>query len=127
MSARRGSIGAVFGSNKSFQQGKKPAAAGPSPLTRGESGEQRSGGNAILIDLSAISRTERSKGLEFYDFCIDLVCDEHVVRMRPGDRGEMQAWLGVLQMQLTAFHALKQLTASTPLYRGAVASGFGDR
>jgi len=56
-----------------------------------------------LVDLKHVERVERSKGMDFYDFCIDLIGAEKTTRMRPIDRGDMQAWLGVLQTQLSAF------------------------
>ena len=61
----------------------------------------------MVIDLKEIERVERSKGVDFYDFCIDLCyrkeCSDKTTRMRPIDRGDMQAWLGVLQTQLSTF------------------------
>ena len=58
----------------------------------------------MVIDLKEIERVERSKGVDYYDFCIDLryrkECSDKTTRMRPIDRGDMQAWLGVLQTQL---------------------------
>ena len=58
---------------------------------------------SMVIDLKEIERVERSKGVDFYDFCIDLCGAEKTTRMRPIDRGDMQAWLGVLQTQMSAF------------------------
>ena len=58
---------------------------------------------SVIIDLKEIERVERSKGVDFYDFCIDMCGAEKTTRMRPIDRGDMQAWLGVLQTQLSAF------------------------
>ena len=57
----------------------------------------------LSVDLKAIERVERSKGMDYYDFCIDMIGAEKTTRMRPIDRGDMQAWLGVLQTQLSAF------------------------
>ena len=57
----------------------------------------------VNVDLKAVERVERSKGMDYYDFCIDLIGAEKTTRMRPIDRGDMQAWLGVLQTQLSAF------------------------
>ena len=57
----------------------------------------------MIIDLKEVERVERSKGVDFYDFCIDMCGAEKTTRMRPIDRGDMQAWLGVLQTQLSAF------------------------
>ena len=99
---------------------------------------------AVQINLKEVERVERSKGVDFYEFCIDLVGNDTTTRMRPIDRGDMQArcaarsaeigrdwprctarlseigarslqdppeitsppsqaWLGVLQTQLSAF------------------------
>ncbi len=57
----------------------------------------------LSVDLKMIERVERSKGMDYYDFCIDMIGAEKTTRMRPIDRGDMQAWLGVLQTQLSAF------------------------
>jgi len=57
----------------------------------------------VQTDLKDLERVERSKGVDFYDFCIDLIAPDKTTRMRPIDRGDMQAWLGVLQTQLSAF------------------------
>ena len=57
----------------------------------------------LTIVLNELERVERSKGIDFYDFCIDLIGMSKTARMRPIDRGDMQAWLGVLQTQLSAF------------------------
>ena len=57
----------------------------------------------LSVDLKAVERVERSKGMDYYDFCIDLIGTEKTTKMRPIDRGDMQAWLGVLQTQLSAF------------------------
>ena len=57
----------------------------------------------VSVDLKEVERVERSKGMDYYDFCIDLIGAESTTRMRPIDRGDMQAWLGVLQTQLSAF------------------------
>ena len=57
----------------------------------------------VTVDLKSIERVERSKGMDYYDFCIDLIGADTTTRMRPIDRGDMQAWLGVLQTQLSAF------------------------
>ena len=57
----------------------------------------------VNVDLKAVERVERSKGMDYYDFCIDLIGAETTTRMRPIDRGDMQAWLGVLQTQLSEF------------------------
>ncbi len=56
----------------------------------------------MSLDLGEIDRVERSKGTDYYDFCIDLIGADATTRMRPIDRGDMQAWLGVLQTQLAA-------------------------
>ena len=57
----------------------------------------------LSVDLKLVERCERSKGMDYYDFCIDLVSADKTTKMRPIDRGDMQAWLGVLQTQLSAF------------------------
>ena len=56
----------------------------------------------LSVDLGSVERIERSKGMDYYDFCIDLIGADATARMRPIDRGDMQAWLGVLQTQLSA-------------------------
>ena len=50
---------------------------------------------SMCIALKVVERVERSKGVDFYDFCIDLCGEERTTRMRPIDRGDMQAWLGL--------------------------------
>ncbi|KOO21906.1 myosin family protein with dil domain [Chrysochromulina tobinii] len=56
----------------------------------------------LSVDLKLIERVERSKGMDYYDFCIDLCFSDKTIKMRPIDRGDMQAWLGVLQTQLAS-------------------------
>ena len=46
---------------------------------------------AVQINLKEVERVERSKGVDFYEFCIDLVGNDTTTRMRPIDRGDMQA------------------------------------
>lgn len=56
---------------------------------------------------------------DFYDFCIDLIDSDKTTRMRPIDRGDMQAWLGVLQTQLSAFTTVSNKGALiTTLHQG---------
>jgi len=73
----------------------------------------------LALDLKELERVERAKGVDFYDFCIDLISKEHTTRMRPIDRGDMQAWLGVLQTQLSVFTVrTNQGSMITTLHQG---------
>ena len=71
------------------------------------------------VDLKNVERVERAKGMDYYDFCIDLIGADTTTRMRPIDRGDMQAWLGVLQTQLSAFtERTNQGSMITTLHQG---------
>ena len=42
----------------------------------------------LSVDLKLIERVERSKGMDYYDFCIDLCFSDKTIKMRPIDRGD---------------------------------------
>lgn len=96
----------------------------------------------LSVDLRALSSAERSKGVDYYDHCLDLVLADPsavhkgaaaaaeegetakaparaVVRMRAIDRGDMMAWMGVLQAQMRS-HAPRRESGAvlTVLHQG---------
>ena len=64
------------------------------------------------IELADIVRVERSKGVDYYDFAIDLIGREKIRRMRPLDRSEMQTWVGLLRLQLSSIVKPVQLVST---------------
>ena len=74
---------------------------------------EREGGAAkIKIKLENVQRVDRTKGEDFYDFCIDLDIEvgseETTISMRPPGRTDMQSWLGVLKEQVDLHAARKE-------------------
>lgn len=49
------------------------------------------------IDLSSLVSVRRSRGVDFYSCCIDIVGQETMLRMQLQDKSEMRGWLAVLQ------------------------------
>ena len=64
------------------------------------------------IELADIVRVERSKGIDYYDFAIDLIGRDKIRRMRPVDRSEMQTWIGLLRLQLSSIVKPVQLVST---------------
>ena len=51
-----------------------------------------------VLDMHAVQRVERARGVDFHEWCLDLAGPEGVTRMGAFDRSEMQTWLGVLRV-----------------------------
>ena len=74
--------------------------------SRSSSSSDRSGGAAaaeqqrvvVVVHMATVARVERSRGVDYYEYGLDLLGPEGHVRMRAPDRAEMQTWLGVLRM-----------------------------
>ena len=69
-------------------------------------GEGASAKEVATIRLEHVSRVDRTKGNEFYDYCIDIDVEvpgeeERTITLKPPGRSEMQSWLGVLKEQVT--------------------------
>ena len=75
-------------------------------------GEGAAAKEVATIRLEHVSRVDRTKGNEFYDYCIDIDVEvpgeeERTITLKPPGRSEMQSWLGVLKEQVTV-HARQE-------------------
>lgn len=61
----------------------------------------------LSVDLRHVAAVRRSVGVDYYTWCFDVVHQTDVLRVRPRDRGDMKAWLSVLERQLFVIRAAR--------------------
>ena len=75
---------------------------------------EKEGGKVVKeIQLSDVTKVDRTKGDEYYQYCIDLDVEpagkeERTITLKPPNRSDMASWLGLLkeQMSLHAKHTV---------------------